>query len=209
MELFFMRHGRSLADDEGLHGGRYDDSLTEIGRQQARRRASLLTSENLNLDKIISSTLKRAAETAEIVANELHVPVEYCQDWMERDNGPLAGMTFEDGKQKYPIPDFKNRFDMLIPDQGGESEFQLHHRALKALMNLVALETGNYLIVSHGGFLNAVMRCIVGIQPPVNHKHGIFFAFGDLGYIHVSYNPNHERWAFRQQVPGLKPENNE
>lgn len=148
--------------------------------------------------------VKRAAQTADILAKVLQVPVEYSQDWIERDNGPLAGMTFEEGCQAYPVPEFKSRFEMFVPEQGGESELDLHCRAWRALSGLVALKSGNYLIVSHGGILNAAMRCTVGAQPPVNQAHGIFFSFGDTGYIHVSYQPDRERWRFKQLVPGCK-----
>jgi 2,3-bisphosphoglycerate-dependent phosphoglycerate mutase len=35
--IFFLRHGRSSGDDEGVHEGRYDAALTETGRAQAKR----------------------------------------------------------------------------------------------------------------------------------------------------------------------------
>jgi 2,3-bisphosphoglycerate-dependent phosphoglycerate mutase len=34
--IFFLRHGRSSGDDEGVHEGRYDSALTETGREQAQ-----------------------------------------------------------------------------------------------------------------------------------------------------------------------------
>ena len=39
--LYFMHHGRSVADDENVHGGRYDDSLTAAGRPQMRATRAL------------------------------------------------------------------------------------------------------------------------------------------------------------------------
>ena len=38
----FLRHGRSLADDEYKHEGRYDSPLTDIGKQQAETTAQKL-----------------------------------------------------------------------------------------------------------------------------------------------------------------------
>jgi len=38
--ITFMRHGRSRADDENVHEGRYDSPLTEIGRAQIRQRVT-------------------------------------------------------------------------------------------------------------------------------------------------------------------------
>ena len=39
MDIIFLRHGRSKADDERKHEGRYDSPLTEVGKEQAKRRA--------------------------------------------------------------------------------------------------------------------------------------------------------------------------
>ena len=39
IKIFFLRHGRSSGDVEGVHEGRYDSALTEVGRSHAERRA--------------------------------------------------------------------------------------------------------------------------------------------------------------------------
>ena len=57
-------------------------------------------------DLIVASTLVRASESARIVGQTLDVPIEYDPDWMERDNGPLAGLPFDEGEERYPRPDF-------------------------------------------------------------------------------------------------------
>ncbi len=40
MTITWLRHGRSSGDDEGVHEGRYDAPLTEVGRAQATARAA-------------------------------------------------------------------------------------------------------------------------------------------------------------------------
>ena len=90
-----MRHGRSRADDEMVHEGRYDSPLTDVGRAQVRSRAEQWKQSGITFDLIVASTLVRAAESARIVGEALDVPIEYDPDWMERDNGPLAGLPFE------------------------------------------------------------------------------------------------------------------
>ncbi len=40
--LTLIRHGRSRADDEGVHEGRYDSPLTDTGRAQAEKRGQYL-----------------------------------------------------------------------------------------------------------------------------------------------------------------------
>ncbi len=64
----FLRHGRSRADDEGVHEGRYDSPLTEVGRRQALARGSGWKDVGLMVDEVICSPLKRAHETAAVVA---------------------------------------------------------------------------------------------------------------------------------------------
>ena len=102
-----MRHGRSRADDEEFVEGRYDSPLTEVGRSQAKRRAEELRSKGIEFDVIIASSLVRASETAEIVGGILEVKVEIDEDWMEIDNGPVAGLPREEAFEKYPLPIFR------------------------------------------------------------------------------------------------------
>ena len=94
--ITFMRHGRSRADDEEVAEGRYDSPLTEVGRSQARARGEELKERNLTFDLAIVSTLVRASETAEIVAGYLALRVELNQEWMEIDNGLVAGVPLDE-----------------------------------------------------------------------------------------------------------------
>lgn len=92
IELLIMRHGQSVADIEDRHEGRADFPLTELGRAQASL-ASAWIAANYPPARIIASPLRRAAETAEIVAAACGgVVVQYEPDLMEMDNGVLAGL---------------------------------------------------------------------------------------------------------------------
>ncbi|MCE2435705.1 MAG: histidine phosphatase family protein, partial [Candidatus Latescibacteria bacterium] len=95
IKIMFMRHGRSRADDENVIEGRYDAPLTDVGREQAEVRAKELKARKIKFDRIIASPLKRACETAQIAGNILSVGVEFDEDWMEKDNGPIAGLPHQ------------------------------------------------------------------------------------------------------------------
>ena len=95
IHITLMRHGRSRADDEMVHEGRYDSPLTDVGRAHVRARAEEWKRGNVTFDAIVASTLSRASESARIIGETLDIPVEYDPDWIERDNGPLAGLPFE------------------------------------------------------------------------------------------------------------------
>jgi broad specificity phosphatase PhoE len=93
IHVTFLRHARSRADDENVHEGRYDSPLTDVGRAQVQARAQDFLERKFQFDRIVASTLQRAHETAKIIGQALNTPVETDPDWMELDNGPLAGMS--------------------------------------------------------------------------------------------------------------------
>ena len=69
MKLFFLRHG--LADRSAWGGDDGERPLTPRGKERMRAEAETIASLNLSLDAIITSNLRRALQTAEIVAGRL------------------------------------------------------------------------------------------------------------------------------------------
>jgi 2,3-bisphosphoglycerate-dependent phosphoglycerate mutase len=197
--IHFMRHGRSRADDEGVHEGRYDSPLTDVGRAQVKARGEFWKERGVQFDRILASTLLRAKESADIIGALFGLPVETDDVWMEMDNRPLAGMPKGEAQVRYPRPPFRGPYESF--HGVGESDWELHCRAVSAVEKLVRRGAGRYLVVSHGGLLNAVLRSIVGAQPPIN-GHGIWFEFGDAGYAKCSYDPSGHDWTLRELNPG-------
>jgi len=191
----FLRHGRSRADDEGVHEGRYDSPLTEVGRAQAERRGQELLAQGLGYRLIIASPLQRAQETAQIVARYLSITVETDTDWAEMDNGPLAGLPLNEAATRYPRSIFRNPYEPIAGK--GESEWGLYNRAGRAVEKVVQRGAGQYLVVAHGGILNAALRTIFGVVPWGNDQ-GIVFRFGDLGYVRLTYAPGQHRWIVEE-----------
>ncbi len=198
--LTLLRHGRSLADDEGVHEGRYDSPLTERGRQQLSQRAIGWQREGKFFDLIIGSPLQRARTSAEIVASIIPAPLELLDEWMEMDNGPLAKMSFEEAERLYPTPAFRNPYEPFCVS--GESGWQLHIRSAQAVEALIRRGAGRYLVVSHGMILNAAMRMIMGISPAVNQS-GTFFSFGDAGFATFRYKAHKHQWLLQEFEQGF------
>lgn len=196
MQITLMRHGRSRADDEMVHEGRYDSQLTDVGRAQVRSRAEQWRQGGVTFDLIVASTLVRAAESARILGETLDVPIEYDPDWMERDNGPLAGLPFDVAKERYPRPEHTNPFQPFVPSTGeGESGWDLMSRGARALQSVVRRGRPSTLVVAHGGILNAAMYCLLGVSPqPVVVR----FAFGDACFVRTSYDPESDQWTIRE-----------
>ena len=194
-----LRHGRSRADDEGVHEGRYDSPLTELGRAQVRKRAQDFGQRGFQFDLIIASTLQRANETARIIRSTLGVRIEDDPDWMEWDNGPLAGMPFDVAEERYPKPDFRTPYMPLAGS--GESGWDIYNRAARAIQKLVQRGPGSYLVVAHGGILNTALHTMMGAIPTVNLQ-GFAIAFGDTGYVRLAYYPGEHRWVLLEFLPG-------
>jgi 2,3-bisphosphoglycerate-dependent phosphoglycerate mutase len=193
--ITFIRHGKSRADDEGVHEGRYDSPLTDIGRTQAEKRGKELLARGIHYQLIITSPLKRAQETTDILARLLEVPVEINEDWIEMNNGPLAGLTIDEAEKLYPRPVFRSPYEKMAGR--GESEWELYSRAAGAVERVVQRGSGEYIVVAHGRILNAALRTIVGVVPWGNEQ-GISFNFGDLGMMRLIYLPDQHRWIMEE-----------
>lgn len=196
--ITFLRHGRSRADDEFVHEGRYDSPLTDIGRAQVQARASEFAARGFHFDHIIASSLQRASETAALIGQALDAPVDTDPDWMEMDNGPLAGLPYAAAAEQYPLPAFRNPYEPFCGT--GEGEWELYRRAARAVERVIRRGPGRYLVVAHGGVLNAAMRSILGV-PPAAQRQGIAFSFGDTGYARLLYAPAEHRWQLLEFKP--------
>jgi len=190
--FLFLRHGESTGNAENRHQGQADFPLTDAGVRQARELTQTWKSRERKFDRVISSPLSRAKETAEILSAGLGFEIEYDPIWMERDNGELAGLLHEKALQILPPPDFIPLYEPIAST--GESQWELFLRAGSALNKLVKFPPGDYLVISHGGFLNMVMHALIGLVPQPNFQ-GPNFRFSNTGYTTARYQPKNHNWV--------------
>lgn len=147
-KLYLLRHGQTEFNVKKLVQGRCDSPLTDLGRQQAGMAAAWLKAHNVVPDKVVSSPLGRAMDTASLVATELLGPdtaVEPCEGIIERSYG-----SFEEGPHDALPTDVWDPGEDLIPF-GGEGSHALQERMVGTLTNLMgAKDTETLLAVSHG-----------------------------------------------------------
>jgi 2,3-bisphosphoglycerate-dependent phosphoglycerate mutase len=62
-------------------------------------------------------------------------------------------------------------------------------RQLRTTERIIRRDPNVYLVVSHGGILNAALRGIMGASPPINGQGGTGFAVGDTGYAKTVNTP--------------------
>lgn len=145
--LYLLRHGQTEFNVKKLVQGRCDSPLTDLGHQQARAAAAWLKAHGVVPDKVVSSPLGRAMDTARLVACELLGPdaaVEPCEGIIERSYG-----TFEEGSHDALPTDVWDPGEDLVPF-GGEGSHALQERMVATLTNLMSAKGKTLLAVSHG-----------------------------------------------------------
>ncbi len=143
--LLLARHGETDWNVEGRWQGWADAPLNDNGRAQARELAEQLRS--TPFDAVYSSDLKRAHETAEIVAAPHDVPVIADAGLREIDVGSWSGLTRAELQEQFP--------DGTRPD--GETREQHSARVHEAVERIARANLGRrILIVTHGGTMRAL-----------------------------------------------------
>lgn len=157
-KLYLLRHGQTEFNVKKLVQGRCDSPLTDLGRQQAGMAAAWLKAHNVVPDKVVSSPLGRAMDTASLVATELlgrDAAVEPCEGIIERCYG-----TFEEGPHDALPTDVWDPGEDLVPF-GGEGSHALQERMVATLTNLMGakgIET--LLAVSHGSASRQFIKAV-------------------------------------------------
>ncbi len=173
-EILIIRHGESEADLLDVHEGRVDFQLTEHGHTQAAAMSNYVSA-HYRLNKIFHSTLKRAAQTAQHLAETTHAPLFPEDNLMEFNNGLIAGLDRNVVNEKYPK--IKVAVHTSVYEQ--ESVLEFRYRAEYMLSKLLS-ENGKeetIAVVTHGGMINQLYRAFFRL--PVDADH--FFYTGDTG----------------------------
>ncbi len=177
-KLYLLRHGQTEFNVKKLVQGRCDSPLTDLGRQQARVAAAWLKAHNVVPDKVVSSPLGRAMDTASLVANELLGPdaaVDPCEGIIERSYG-----TFEEGPHDALPTDVWDPGEDLVPF-GGEGSRTLQERMVGALTNLMGSEgIETLLAVSHGSASRQFIKAAApeGFELPTKLPNCAIMIFG-------------------------------
>ena len=164
VHLTLVRHGETDWNKEKkIQGSNADIPLNEKGREQARATAKQLKGKIF--DVIISSDLKRAAETADIIAAELGMTVSARWPALrERDLGAWSGRIFDELRKEHPPLNENGNFAAHHGHpENGESLSQFLNRAEKARLELLAAYPGKrVLVVGSTGTLQSFQMLIEG-----------------------------------------------
>ena len=159
--IILVRHGEATHHTEHLTGGWTDSVLTEKGRAQLQAAAAMLARDFAGRKeslRILASDLRRAAESAQILAKALHMEdaIEYCPFLREKNNGIAAGMTEEEAKKIFCRPASEQELHHRNYP-GGETRTEFYERNVQGLWGCADLEKENLLIVAHKGTLQNII----------------------------------------------------
>ena len=152
--LYLVRHGRTLVNAENRLQGRIDHSLDEVGRRQSIEIARALK----NIDRVISSPLLRAMETASALNRKIEIEPRF----IELDYGDFDGVLQSDISEEV----WKNwRADVNYCPPKGESLAELDRRVRQALDEIIdESRDQNIVVVSHVSPIKAAIAWAVGVD---------------------------------------------
>lgn len=155
--IYFVRHGESLLNAEGIRQGP-TGPLSEKGVKQVTETAKRFPKKKGKPQIIISSPYERTKETAGIIAKELNLSVEYSDLLAERKNpSEIVGRS---GKDK-SVQSIVDRIDKSFHDDSlrysdEENFIDLKERAKKLLAYIAQRDEKRIIMVTHGIFLKMV-----------------------------------------------------
>ena len=202
--VYLVRHGESQANVERRHG-RHTTPLTEKGRQQGEFIA--LRASKLPIEKIISSTMTRAQQTAEIISQKLQLPIQSSDLFVEtRGPSECADMLYEDPAALEAYATMREHYGEPGFTLSDAEMFEDHtKRAQAALQLLSEQEENEILVVAHGLFLRILAaHVLLGSLPTAKECQKIartlgnpentsltIFEYGGLDY---AGNPQEYPW---------------
>ena len=163
IRLLLVRHGLTQWNEEKRYLGNSDIPLSEVGKQQAVVLAQELHEEHF--DKIYTSDLRRALETASSVKANRELPLIADSRLRELNFGVFEGLTFSEAKTQSPnmLTAWLENYDQ--PPDGGESFSSFSERVGSFLDDLKMIECPKtYLIVCHEGTLREIVRILLGLS---------------------------------------------
>lgn len=164
MKIFLIRHGESMGNAKGIHQGQTNDfPLSDTGKKQVELLKKRF--ENIKIDAIYSSDLKRAKETAEIISESKNLKVITDSRLRERDFGVI-------GEEKELMTAWKNYIQQEIkkgisPREvtpiNGESDKDHFTRVASFFEDLKKnhQKDSTFIVVAHGG-TNKVVFGVIG-----------------------------------------------
>ena len=179
--IITVQHTQSVHHTNGMVGSWTDWELTEMGKQQADSIGKNLKAELADRNLVIySSDLLRARQTAEIIAEHLGVTPILKSELRERNLGKCCGKTVQWLRDNIECQE-KTIDDKMFSD--AESRRDEWNRLKPFFDNVMADDSENIIIVSHGDLLSVFNTMFLGLSIETINNGEIFGLAGGVSHM--------------------------
>jgi len=193
LKIYIARHGQDEDNREGILNGHRDTPLTNLGFQQAKDLAKKIKEFDIKIDKVYSSPLKRAFDTAKTITNFLGIDEpKIINDLIERDFGSMTGKKISEIETLCSPDILKTKtITYFLSPKGAENFPNLLKRA-NLVLDIIKKNHNNenILLVTHGD---------IGKM--------LYTAYYNLNYLDVLKDFHFGNSELLLLSPNLKPEN--
>jgi 2,3-bisphosphoglycerate-dependent phosphoglycerate mutase/probable phosphoglycerate mutase len=201
--LVLLRHGQTDYNVAGRMQGHLDSILTETGVEQAAAVAPEIA--RLAPDRVISSDLRRAVDTAELVSAACGLPVKYDARLRETHLGEWQGRTVAEIEDGWPGAIATWRSDPAWAPPGGESRIEVVRRSLPVVEELDEEYTASepeitVVLVAHGGLIAGLVCGLLALPSSTWPAIG---GIGNCRWAALARRADHPRWRLAGYNVGL------
>jgi broad specificity phosphatase PhoE len=183
--ILLVRHAETDWNREKRWQGLTDLSLNERGREQARALAQKL--EAVPLSAVYASDLRRAYETALIIAERKGLVVTPMRELREVDVGSWTGLSQDEVKERFRDGYTQMRTRTGRGWEGGETYAEMGRRVLEAMRRIARQHAGEVvLVVTHSGPIRTVRAHALGLDFATDRRAAPFVDRVELWAVTVT-----------------------
>jgi broad specificity phosphatase PhoE len=201
--LVLLRHGQTDYNVGGRMQGHLDSMLTETGVEQAASVAPEIA--RLVPDRLISSDLQRAVDTADLVSAACGLPVKFDARLRETHLGEWQGRTVAEIEDGWPGAIATWRSDPGWAPPGGESRIEVVRRSLPVVEELdeeyaAGEPDTTVVLVAHGGLIAGLVCGLLALPTASWPAIG---GIGNCRWAALARRSDHPRWRLAGYNVGL------
>ncbi|SHL38503.1 glucosyl-3-phosphoglycerate phosphatase (pgm family) [Pseudonocardia thermophila] len=192
--LVLLRHGQTDHNVAGRMQGHIDSVLTDLGRQQAAAVAPTVA--QFKPDRLISSDLSRAVDTAQEISAVTGLPLELDPRLRETHLGEWQGLTVAQVEEGWPGAIAQWRADPAWAPPGGESRIEVVRRSRPVIDELDEEMADDdvdntVVVVAHGGLIAGLVCGLLALPTSAWPSIG---GIGNCKWAVLARRRDHPRW---------------
>ena len=200
--LVLLRHGQTDYNVAGRMQGHLDSMLTESGLAQAGAVAPELAP--LAPERLISSDLRRAVDTADVIGAACGLPVKLDPRLRETHLGEWQGLSVPEIEQAWPGAIATWRSDPTWAPPGGESRLEVVRRSRPVVEELdeefASSADATVVLVAHGGLIAGLVSGLLALPTAAWPSIG---GVGNCRWASLARRDDHPRWRLAGYNVGI------